>query len=377
MAQGVEMGLYHLKKITFHGAEVPIILQNENGPCPLIAISNILLLTKKIYVHPDYSMVTFEQLISLIGDYLMSMDRKNIAVDLRANYEHNVADALATMPKMAVGLDVNVRFSEVHKFEFTSECLVFDVLDIRLVHGWIIDPQEDAAKIILHGDLSYNQLVDRLIEFHSALAGVQDETAKPADKERILREGALIESFLNTSASQLTYMGLLKLHHDLRNGDFCVFFRNNHFSTLLKQDDELYLLATDLGYLREPNLVWEKLSEIDGDSIFVNSKFAPYIPSKPSESDNPEGAPKPADGSAGAPSGSGLSRQEQEEQDFLLAIQLSSMESPNTSSTNVPSGGAPNPVVLHELADEPPPPRTPESAGSDFGLPNYLAPPKS
>lgn len=30
---------------------------------------------------------------------------------VRANYEHNVADALATMPKMAVGLDVNVKFS--------------------------------------------------------------------------------------------------------------------------------------------------------------------------------------------------------------------------------------------------------------------------
>ena len=33
-------------------------------------------------------------------------------------------------------------------------------------------------------------------------------------------------------------------------------------------DGALYLLVTDQGYLREPHVVWERLSGIDGDTAF-------------------------------------------------------------------------------------------------------------
>jgi hypothetical protein len=35
-------------------------MQNENGPCPLLALANVLLLRGGIHIHPDYSEVTFE-----------------------------------------------------------------------------------------------------------------------------------------------------------------------------------------------------------------------------------------------------------------------------------------------------------------------------
>lgn len=50
----------------------------------------------------------------------------------------------------------------------------------------------------------------------------------------LLEEGPVLEEFFNTSASQLTYYGLVKLHEDIRERQLCVFFRNNHFSTLFK-----------------------------------------------------------------------------------------------------------------------------------------------
>jgi hypothetical protein len=46
--------------------------------------------------------------------------------------------------------------------------------------------------------------------------------------------------------------------------------------TLAKHSDgALYLLVTDQGYLREPGVVWERLSGIDGDTQFftVGSGF--------------------------------------------------------------------------------------------------------
>ena len=49
----------------------------------------------------------------------------------------------------------------------------------------------------------------------------------------------MIEKFLRESASQLTFFGLYKLHDDIDDEEFCVFFRNNHFSTLYKTKDKV------------------------------------------------------------------------------------------------------------------------------------------
>lgn len=39
------------------------------------------------------------------------------------------------------GVDVNVKFHAIRGFEFTDEVAVFDLLDMSLVHGWLVDPQ--------------------------------------------------------------------------------------------------------------------------------------------------------------------------------------------------------------------------------------------
>lgn len=74
------------------------------------------------------------------------------------------------LPRLATGIDVNIKFKRlvllislplvrgndpsrysdkellnyycrINDFEFTSECAIFDLLDISLYHGWIVDPQ--------------------------------------------------------------------------------------------------------------------------------------------------------------------------------------------------------------------------------------------
>ena len=47
-------------------------------------------------------------------------------------------------------------------FEYTSECIIFDLLQIFLYHGWLVDPQ-DAQSAQSVGKYSYNQLVERII----------------------------------------------------------------------------------------------------------------------------------------------------------------------------------------------------------------------
>jgi hypothetical protein len=60
---------------------------------------------------------------------------------------------------------------------------------------------------------------------------------------------------------------------ECKENELAVFFRNNHFSTLTKHGEHLYLLATDIGYLHEADLVWERLNQVDGDTLMCDSNF--------------------------------------------------------------------------------------------------------
>lgn len=39
----------------------------------------------------------------------------------------------------------------IDDFEFTPECAIFDLLDIPLYHGWIVDPQVCIFQAIYNG----------------------------------------------------------------------------------------------------------------------------------------------------------------------------------------------------------------------------------
>ncbi len=100
-----------------------------------------------------------------------------------------------------------------------------------------------------------------------------DTNSRENDMFRLMQEGSLIESFLTGTAGQLTYHGLSKLHSDVKENEISVFFRNNHFTCMFMLEGRLYLLLTDCGYTRFSHAVWELLSDIDGDTMLVNSDF--------------------------------------------------------------------------------------------------------
>ena len=60
--------VYYVKWIMFNNNKVPIITQNENGPCPLLAVMNVLLLKGKVRLAPIVEMITSEQLMAHLGD---------------------------------------------------------------------------------------------------------------------------------------------------------------------------------------------------------------------------------------------------------------------------------------------------------------------
>ncbi len=57
--------------------------------------------------------------------------------------------------------------NRVDQFEYTPECTVFDLLGIRLYHGWLVDP-ENLQEVSAMSNCTYNQLVERIIARKSA-----------------------------------------------------------------------------------------------------------------------------------------------------------------------------------------------------------------
>ncbi|KAJ1181726.1 hypothetical protein NDU88_006928 [Pleurodeles waltl] len=266
--RGPGQSVYHIKWLLWKEQKTPIVTQNENGPCPLLAIINVLLLAWKVKLPPMMEIITSEQLMEYLGDYILEAKPKDITEAQRLNYEQNMNDAMAILHKLQTGLDVNVKFTGIRVFEYTPECIVFDLLDIPLYHGWLVDPQS-ADVLSAVGNCSYNQLVEKII------------LCKQSEDSEQINQGLVAEQFLNSTATQLTYHGLCELTSSVAEGELCVFFRNNHFSTMTKFKDQLYLLVTDLGFLTEEKIVWESLHNVDGDGNFCDADFHLRPPSNP------------------------------------------------------------------------------------------------
>lgn len=262
---------YRVRATTFQGREVSVVLQNVNGPCPLLALANILLLRGSISIHADFSHVGYDRLVTLIGDFLMEgNNRQSVPPAMAANYEQNVFDALEQMPFLQFGFDVNVRFDGIEGFEFTSGMSVFDLFNIRLVHGWLYEASDEQVVAAI-GSSTYNELTEKLVELDNMRSGAAENT------EGIRRYG-IIECFLQESASQLTVEGIQRLRNDLAEHELAIFFRNNHFSVIHKHQGDLYLLVTDQGFLYQKKIVWERLEHVHGATAFTDAEFKLYNP---------------------------------------------------------------------------------------------------
>lgn len=257
--------VHHIKWIEWSDGRSPIVTQNENGPCPLLAIFNVLLLSKRITLGEGVEFISSSQILSRVAPIIWDTMPDDLPDDERLNYEQNISDAIEVFPSLQTGLDVNVKFDGVRSFEYTPELGVFDLLRIPIYHGWLVDPQDSVTNGILCG-LSYNQAVEKVINCNSS------------ENPDEVHKGLIAQEFLESTASQITYHGIVSLREEIQPGSLAVLFRNNHFCTIHRHNQELFTLITDLGFLNESNVVWESLCSVQGDSQFVDGKFCNSLP---------------------------------------------------------------------------------------------------
>jgi len=262
-----KQGEYRVKRVDYKGKPVNIILQNENGPCPLIAIGNILALRGNITLDGGKNgRISVSDISQKIANYL-----KQIFIPKTEEEQKALESLIKSLPDLQVGLDVNCGFTANDSFESSSKTQLFTLLNIRMLHGWLIDPKEPVASVV--GNDTYNDLMLKLVTLDAENNTADNKEEKKEEKKYTKEEGTLVQDFLSFAAAQLTEYGLRKLHETINEDELVVFFRNNHFTALTKHSGALYNLVTDIGYERERNVVWDLLASVDGDSSFFSGDF--------------------------------------------------------------------------------------------------------
>lgn len=306
---------FRLKEVSFFHRQVMIVCQNENGPCPLLAIINILLLQGKIQISSDRRYISLDELIQLAIDAVFDSKDQLDSKSAEGGHELNqhMDDVLTVLPRLNNGMDLNIHFSNVHKYEFTQEAAIFDVLQISLVHGWLFDPKTEPEIASVLKDFSYNHAIYKLVEYHALkdklITAYPDQSLDACidllteEERNLLHDGALIDSFMSQHASQLTTYGIHKLYEYMNDRQLVVFFRNNHFSTLFSYNAQLFLLLTDLGYSDQPAVVWELLENVSGSTEFYNNEFVP-LSSLPADTIQSPSSPDTTTAAPGSPIGS-------------------------------------------------------------------------
>ena len=251
-------------------------------------------------------MVPLGDVVQLIADKVFELNTPSADSEIAARQIEQLNTVIKLIPLLQRGLDVNVRFTDVTQFEYTEEFEVFDAFRVSMYHGWVVDPQSSEEYAALRS-LSYNELTVKVAEFRGRSSEFD---------EAQMRNGVILDSFLQDTASQLTYYGLMRLYEQVKENELAVLFRNDHFSALHRHEGKLYCLVTDLGYSDQSNVVWELLDSIDGNTEFVDSLFV-FIPSGSAAVPQSHFVPMIPSEFSG-----------QQDSDYLLALQMSMEHTP-------------------------------------------------
>ncbi|SCN62775.1 conserved protein, unknown function [Plasmodium chabaudi adami] len=85
-------------------------------------------------------------------------------------------------------------------------------------------------------------------------------------------EALIILEFLEVYKTQLTLFGLKLLQENLNANQLVAFFRNNHFNTLFKYNNQLFLLIGDISFLHL-RCTWELFDSVTNDTTYCDNNF--------------------------------------------------------------------------------------------------------
>lgn len=371
---------YQVKNINWHDAHTdknprksPILVQNANGPCPLMALVNALTLTTPVSADDAVLVTTLRTREQVSLDLLLDAVFDELMSERRTTPDEALPDITALydfLKGLHTGMNVNPRFvpteeietafkrtslTHLHPtergdlipgtFEDTREMSFYRIFQIPLIHGWLPwrqDPVYDALKRHAESYEDAQNLLFREEELEDKLSN-PGSAGLTEEEQGIYQDVLAIKSFLHGSATQLTPWGLEVITRAMRPGSVAILFRNDHFSTLYRhpQTHQIFALVTDAGYAGHEEVVWESLVDVNGErSEFFSGDFRVVGGgAQGKQHEGPSGSTSVSSGKGdwttvqtkrghgkSQSSGGPVSPKEQEDHDLALALQLQEEE---------------------------------------------------
>jgi hypothetical protein len=301
---------YEIKKISWYDVNAnqnprisPILVQNLNGPCPLLALVNALTLSTPAGVQTalvetlrSREQVSLGLLLDAVFDELMSGRRGDAAQGLP-----DIGDLYSFLITLHTGMNVNPRFSppaptdysndprksmsHVHPseregaipgtFEDTREMKLYSTFSVPLIHGWLPEPGSPAYMALSRSARSYEEAQNIMFNEEPLEEKLRHEGLSFEEQAK-LEDIGTIKAFFMSNATQLTSFGLSTITTSVAPGAVAILFRNDHFSTLYRHPQTLQLLqlVTDMGYAGHEEVVWESLIDVNGENAeFFSGDF--------------------------------------------------------------------------------------------------------
>ncbi|KAL3893947.1 MAG: hypothetical protein SGCHY_005552, partial [Lobulomycetales sp.] len=208
-------GMYPVKPIDrfMDEREVFVLTQTKEGPCPLVALVNFLVLTGKM-AFPKEDHIHQDDLLTFLGNSLETTDK----------YSH--FNRVAVIEDMADWLNADPGFLSYELFneEATPTKKYFEMFHVPLVHCWVLDPSKSYADTVL----SYGESYETFAQFYlirselcrKKYPGIDDFDAY---NDEMCRTEPGTEWFLNTKTKQCTQYGLEQIKSNLQG--FAVLFK--------------------------------------------------------------------------------------------------------------------------------------------------------
>ncbi|GAP83798.1 putative DUF544 domain protein [Rosellinia necatrix] len=302
-SSNVKSETYQIKNITWYDSKTtrnprksPILVQNANGPCPLVALVNALTLTTPadqantnlVEALGSREQISLKFLLDVVVDELMSFRHTEANTPLP-----DMSELYAFLQGLHTGMNVNPRFIPAPEsiaalkqtsksrdspsrpdsslpgtFENTRDMELYATFKIPLIHGWLPPSDDDAYNALKARASSYDDAQNLL--FHEEELEYKfsnSETGLTEEEQQLYQDIITIKSFLSTTATQLTHSGLDIITKSIKPGEVSILFRNDHFSTLYRhpQTLQLFTLVTDAGYYTHDEVVWESLADVRGE----------------------------------------------------------------------------------------------------------------
>jgi len=307
----------------------------------------------------------------------------------------DVSDLYKFLLALHTGLNVNPMFvpdddpesghaaltNRAGAFENTRDMKLYRTFNIPLMHGWLPEPGTDAFAAFKGIAPSYE--ASQFVQFQEEELNTKLASGDSLneDEQQMFTYIHAIKEFLLTWPTQLSDHGLKVIRDNLQLGQIAILFRNDHFSTLCKnpRNGQLVTLVTDQGYSSHDEIVWESLTDVNGQGSQLFSgdfrsvdnsdmSLGPQGQPQSLDADNGQGwttvqgrrgQQQPNTAQATEPtSPSGLSRAEQEDHDLALALQLQEEEE-DRQRREIEQRERDNRLSTATSTPQPPPPTSP------------------